>query len=56
MITHEEYLERHHKLADDARREINTLLGRDDFTEAKAALERWDQAVDALWALVQVPA
>lgn len=56
MITHDQYLERHHKLADDARREINNLLGRDDFAEAKVALERWDLACDALWAQVQLPA
>lgn len=56
MITHGRYLELYHEGSEAVRREMNLLLGRGDVDEAKLTLERWDAAVDALWAQVQTPA
>lgn len=56
MITLARYLELYHEESEALRRDINTMLGRGDLTEAQALLVAWDGRVDALWAQVETPA
>ena len=49
-MTHAEYLDQHHELANAGLTVLATFLGRGDYAEAETALTNLRARLDALWA------